>query len=210
MHDTFRKLSKKQLRQMLGSRPNEAVYRAAPAEEVELLDEADIPKEFDARQQWPYCSSIRLIRSQANCGSCWAVSAASIMSDRVCIATGGSKQPYISDENILSCCKHCGKGCLGGDPFAAFKYWKQGIPNGGPYNTTNGCQPYTKCWEGCPGGTPACMGHKCIPQYPYSYNSSLYYGTPRGKYIYFHVTFMATTQVLLRIGFPQWNELNKT
>ncbi|VDP44050.1 unnamed protein product [Soboliphyme baturini] len=110
IHENFRKLSKEQLRNMLGSKPNEEEYKAAEAEAIELEDEDDIPKEFDARQHWPFCSSIRLIRNQANCGSCWAVSTASVMSDRVCIATGGYKQPYISDENILSCCKFCGGG----------------------------------------------------------------------------------------------------
>ncbi|KHJ90292.1 papain family cysteine protease [Oesophagostomum dentatum] len=48
-----------------------------------------IPESFDAREQWPGCDSIKIIRDQANCGSCWAVSAASAMSDRVCIQSNG-------------------------------------------------------------------------------------------------------------------------
>jgi len=30
-----------------------------------------IPDEFDSRSNWPNCASIRDIRDQADCGSCW-------------------------------------------------------------------------------------------------------------------------------------------
>lgn len=32
-----------------------------------------IPESFDARDQWPDCTSIGEIRDQANCGSCWVI-----------------------------------------------------------------------------------------------------------------------------------------
>ena len=66
---------------------------------------------FDARTKWPACTSIKTIRDQSACGmyyksaflksihndfvnlitsgSCWAVSAASAMSDRLCVQSGG-------------------------------------------------------------------------------------------------------------------------
>ncbi|KHJ84858.1 hypothetical protein OESDEN_15423 [Oesophagostomum dentatum] len=90
-----------------------------------------IPESFDAREQWPGCDSIKIIRDQANCGSCWAVSAASAMSDRVCIQSNGRikvtidysmtyanrilkndiLQSLVSDTDILTCCgKTCGDG----------------------------------------------------------------------------------------------------
>lgn len=31
----------------------------------------NLPASFDAREQWPECSSIRTIRDQGACGSCW-------------------------------------------------------------------------------------------------------------------------------------------
>lgn len=31
----------------------------------------DLPESFDARTQWPYCPTIREIRDQGSCGSCW-------------------------------------------------------------------------------------------------------------------------------------------
>ncbi|VDM68681.1 unnamed protein product [Strongylus vulgaris] len=70
-----------------------------------------IPDRFDAREKWRDCESIRTIRDQANCGSCWAVSAASVMSDRLCIRSKGKIQKIVSDADILSCCgSFCGNG----------------------------------------------------------------------------------------------------
>lgn len=31
----------------------------------------EVPEEFDARDQWPECQSIRQIRDQSDCGACW-------------------------------------------------------------------------------------------------------------------------------------------
>lgn len=71
----------------------------------------DVPKEFDARQQWPQCASIGLIRDQGSCGSCWAVAATSAISDRTCITSGGRVAPLLSALDLLSCCTgECGKG----------------------------------------------------------------------------------------------------
>lgn len=43
----------------------------------------DLPTEFDSRLQWPNCPTIREIRDQGGCGSCWAFGAVEAMSDRV-------------------------------------------------------------------------------------------------------------------------------
>lgn len=51
----------------------------------------DIPDNFDSREAWPKCESIKEIRDQANCGSCWAFGAAEAMSDRICIASNQTK-----------------------------------------------------------------------------------------------------------------------
>lgn len=31
----------------------------------------DLPDNFDAREHWPNCPTIREIRDQGSCGSCW-------------------------------------------------------------------------------------------------------------------------------------------
>ncbi|CAP35381.2 Protein CBG17829 [Caenorhabditis briggsae] len=75
---------------------------------------ATIPETFDARTKWPKCKSIKLIRNQANCRSCWAFGAAEVISDRICIATKGARQPIISPMDMVDCCgKYCGYGCDG-------------------------------------------------------------------------------------------------
>lgn len=51
-------------------------------EPVELV-EGELPKKFDARLVWPNCPTIREIRDQGSCGSCWAFGATEAMSDRV-------------------------------------------------------------------------------------------------------------------------------
>nr|CAA93278.1 cysteine proteinase [Haemonchus contortus] len=142
----------------------------------------DIPESFDARTKWPKCSSLKHIRDQANCGSCWAVSTASALSDRICIASNGRKQVHVSATDILSCCgNQCGYGCNGGWPIQAFNYFsKQGAVTGGDYKATSGCRPYPfhPCghhgkdtyYGECPNEatTPKCV-RKCQKSYKKSY-----------------------------------------
>ncbi|RCN30930.1 hypothetical protein ANCCAN_23291, partial [Ancylostoma caninum] len=52
---------------------------------------------FDARERWPQCTSIRTIRDQSKCGSCWAVSSAGAMSDQLCVQSNGTIKVLISD-----------------------------------------------------------------------------------------------------------------
>uniref|UniRef100_A0A0N4W1U6 Pept_C1 domain-containing protein n=1 Tax=Haemonchus placei TaxID=6290 RepID=A0A0N4W1U6_HAEPC len=70
----------------------------------------DIPESFDAREEWPDCDSIKVIRDQSSCGSCWAFGAVEAMSDRICIASKGEIQVSLSADDLLSCCRSCGFG----------------------------------------------------------------------------------------------------
>uniref|UniRef100_A0A914YLX5 Peptidase C1A papain C-terminal domain-containing protein n=1 Tax=Panagrolaimus superbus TaxID=310955 RepID=A0A914YLX5_9BILA len=75
-----------------------------------LLD-MEIPKNFDSRENWPNCQSIKAVRDQSSCGSCWAFGAVEAMSDRICIASKGKLQVTLSADDLLSCCHMCGFGC---------------------------------------------------------------------------------------------------
>ncbi|KHJ99382.1 papain family cysteine protease [Oesophagostomum dentatum] len=110
---------------------------------VEANDD-DIPESFDSRKKWPECESISIIRDQANCGSCWAVSAASAMSDRLCVQSNSSTKSLLSDTDLLSCCgDFCGYGCGGGYIDKAWEYVaKSGLCTGGAYRQKRVCKPY--------------------------------------------------------------------
>ncbi len=109
------------------------------------------------------------------------------MTDRICIASKGTKQFEISAEDLVSCCDSCGFGCDGGYPSAAWEYWvDSGLVTGGLYNSKQGCQPYevkscehhTKgplppCGDIVP--TPACV-HVCEKGYNVSYRSDKHFG----------------------------------
>lgn len=102
----------------------------------------DVPESFDAREAWPNCDSLKQIRDQSSCGSCWALGAVEAMSDRICIHSGQTKQIYVSAEELTACCY--GYGCHGGYIDEAWDYWREtGIVTGGLYNSSQGCQDYS-------------------------------------------------------------------
>lgn len=113
-----------------------------PIKEIEPLK--DIPTEFFSAIQWPKCESIKEVRDQSTCGSCWAFGAAEAMSDRICIVSNQTLQTRISTEDLLTCCGiSCGNGCNGGYPSGAWNYFKRsGLVTGWLYNDTKYCQPY--------------------------------------------------------------------
>ncbi|XGW01744.1 hypothetical protein V3C99_014111 [Haemonchus contortus] len=154
------------------------------------IEDAAIPDSFDARTQWPQCPSIRSIRDQSSCGSCWAFGAAEAMTDRICIASNGKEQFTISADDILSCCGIvCGNGCEGGYPLQAWKFWvKHGVVTGGNYTSKAGCKPYPfpPCehhnnathYKPCPSDlepTNSCQ-HSCQAGYTTSYTDDKHFG----------------------------------
>lgn len=57
------------IRRLMGVHPDSKHYVLEPL--VHNLEDTEIPESFDARQQWPDCPTIREIRDQGSCGSCW-------------------------------------------------------------------------------------------------------------------------------------------
>uniref|UniRef100_A0AC34QRC6 Peptidase C1A papain C-terminal domain-containing protein n=1 Tax=Panagrolaimus sp. JU765 TaxID=591449 RepID=A0AC34QRC6_9BILA len=106
--------------------------------ELEEFPDDELPKMFDAREKWSNCPSLHHIPNQGGCGSCFAVSAIGVASDRACIQSNGTFRTWLSVEDVLGCCPVCGN-CYGGDPLKALVFWaKEGIVSGG----RDGCRPY--------------------------------------------------------------------
>merc|ERR1719348_1941518 len=102
------------LKTLMGVHPAYLMYQPPPIHHY--MGKVEIPKNFDPREEWPDCPTIKEIRDQGGCGSCWAFGAVTAMSDRICIHSKGKKHVHVSSENLLSCCYSCGFGCNGGFP----------------------------------------------------------------------------------------------
>ena len=101
-----------------------------------------LPEKYDLREEYTECDSLRDIRDQGTCGGCWAFSTAEVISDRICISTEGDEKPFISENELITCCYNCfdqtnpEKGCGGGYRGIAFLYWIYfGLP-------TRSCKPF--------------------------------------------------------------------
>jgi len=147
---------------------NQHITRQLETREHDLASlKEDLPDSFDSREHWPDCPTIKEIRDQGNCGSCWAISAVETMSDRVCVASGGKQAKHLSTEDLMDCCHSCGFGCNGGYPQMAWEYFKhKGIVSGGLYNSTQGCKPYTieACEHHSTGQRIPCQGDAKTPK----------------------------------------------
>nr|XP_046918597.1 cathepsin B-like [Dermatophagoides farinae] len=160
-----------------------------PTKYVSNIDTKSIPENFDSRTQWPKCKTIKQIRDQGTCGSCWAFGAVEAISDRICIATNGTTDVMISAEELLSCCRNCGYGCKGGWTLPAWSYWvSNGLVSGGLYGTSDTCEPYTiqPCEHHTTGPLPQCsqLGEsrtprckqQCVSGYTKSFQQDKHYG----------------------------------
>lgn len=96
----FQFWSKTSIKRLMGVLPD----HAEKLKELDVLVHDvpnDLPVSFDARDQWPNCPTIKEVRDQGSCGSCWAFGAVEAMSDRVCIASNGQKNAHISAEDLV-------------------------------------------------------------------------------------------------------------
>eukprot|EP00742_Colponemidia_sp_Colp-10_P002259 GILJ01002413.1.p1 GENE.GILJ01002413.1~~GILJ01002413.1.p1 ORF type:complete len:493 (+),score=33.90 GILJ01002413.1:39-1517(+) len=157
VNDRFHGMSKDAFKSLLGTFPS--TYHPSTNNLLNTRTgpmRTNVPKEFDARVEWPSCPTIGSIRDQGRCGSCWAFGAAEAISDRFCILRNESVQ--LSTQGLVSCCDTCGMGCDGGDPYAAWNYAQQtGLvaEDTYPYELPGCNHP---CGETVP--TPACKNEK--------------------------------------------------
>ncbi|KAG9390653.1 Papain family cysteine protease [Carpediemonas membranifera] len=126
------------------------VMRTIPARRPRMFAESTfeldytLPESFDSRDKWgASCPTVKEIRNQAQCGSCWAFGAAESSSDRYCIAKGESVK--FSAQWLVSC-DHTDHGCNGGAMYNVWNYIKNyGI-------VPNSCLSY----KSAQGDVPAC------------------------------------------------------
>jgi len=128
-------MTKGQIRKMLGASLSVTTRKSTFKlfHNDDHLETFDVPEEFDARKEWPEC--ISTIREQKNCGSCWAFSVSTTLSDRFCIASKGKLTPTLSPQYIVSCDKG-DLACDGGELNTVWKFLEE---NG---TTTDQCVPY--------------------------------------------------------------------
>jgi cathepsin B len=182
----FMSWSQKSIKRLMGVRP-EYFEQHKLITRIHHEVPTDLPEQFDARDQWPNCPTIKEVRDQGSCGSCWAFGAVEAMSDRICIASNGAQNFHISAEDLVACCSECGFGCEGGFPQSAWSYFKTtGLVTGGNYNSKQGCEPYTlpSCDHHVNGTRQPCGGElptpkctkKCIDEYPTPFAKDKHHG----------------------------------
>lgn len=102
------------------------------------------PRHFDARRKWHTCPSIRVAPNQGPCGSCWAVAATSVLTDRFCIASQQANRSATFQNLSLATqymldCDDDGGGCAGGQLHNAWEFLqREGLPE-------EACHPYAHC-----------------------------------------------------------------
>eukprot|EP00440_Ansanella_granifera_P017891 gb/GFBE01019430.1/.p1 GENE.gb/GFBE01019430.1/~~gb/GFBE01019430.1/.p1 ORF type:complete len:373 (+),score=98.34 gb/GFBE01019430.1/:1-1119(+) len=119
----------------------------------------DLPTDFDWRNdpRAADCPSLKEIRDQADCGSCWAFGSVEAMTDRICIASKGKEKTHLSAEDVTSCCHLGDMGCNGGVPSSVYKYYQaNGIVDGGNFGDKSMCYSYQ---------LKPCAHHSTSPKY---------------------------------------------
>ena len=125
--------------------PNTLKSLPSPVKKLDTyvpIKEGTIPSSYDVSELNPHCTYISKIPDQSNCASCWAVSVASVLSDRLCLLTNDN---IPLSAYILLSCSNLEFDCIdGGDVVKAFEYiMEHGIPTGSHYDEgVNTCKPY--------------------------------------------------------------------
>jgi len=144
------RLSHEEIRALLGAGPEGFQHPSKLLKHKKHTTEEILraPESYDPRDYYPNCSSMKMVRDQSACGSCWAVGSVAAISDRTCIF---EKADVVLSSLDMLACSNAG-GCDGGQPSGAYYYWQQdGL-------VTDACQPYPfpSCDHHIPGSTNPC------------------------------------------------------
>ncbi len=155
----FKGWTRKQVNKLLGAK------LTSPIKTLPEGDLRALPDNFDARDQWKNC--VLPVRNQGQCGSCWAFAASEVLSNRLCIASGGSVMANLSPQDLVSC-DYLDLGCDGGILLMSWITLRfKGI-------TTESCFPY----QSGKGNVPWCpfFNAKCADGNPWKkYYASNFY-----------------------------------
>ncbi|XP_055344769.1 uncharacterized protein LOC129592695 [Paramacrobiotus metropolitanus] len=151
----------------------------APAPSVRRVA---LPASFDVRTQWPNCVSMKEIRDQGQCGSCWAHAGASSLSDRYCIASGSANSyRKLSVQDLIVCSGGSNQNyCNGNDPRVPYAMAvSSGIVTGGDYqSTTNqGCMPYVSYTQAAATATSTSQCTQTCSNSAINYSQNKTYGS---------------------------------
>jgi hypothetical protein len=137
-----------------------------------LYQAQKLPENFN----WNDNSKVTTPYDQKGCGSCWAVSTCTVLSDRFLIQKSLDKVPTISTSYAISCSNKVNAGCGGGFPQSLLEYaYKSGLGEevngeGKKCDSYDWCLNDTKC--GCNGGSTTitsqeqaaqCMNNLILP-----------------------------------------------
>ena len=115
------------------------------------LQTVNVPDSLDLRVKYSFCWSIGYPRDQSGCGSCWAISGTSVLSDGYCIkyskANSVRQRSFSAQDVMENCpneiCQQNGNGCVGGMINGVFEYAKAtGVVTGENYGNFTTCKPY--------------------------------------------------------------------
>ena len=133
--------------------PVEMLHMEIPSVPYLITDDSEL-KETDWSKDAPSC--IHESKNQGNCGSCWALAVAGMVSDRCCLRK--NDHGWLSPQELVSCDKS-NSGCESGSEYRAIDYVvKNGLVHEAcfPYIAVNGT-----CSEKCEDGKDWAASHVC-------------------------------------------------
>ena len=138
--------------------PNVKPYVKTP-QPWEYMTNEELPKSYDPRDinGVSYVSVTKNQHIPQYCGSCWAFSAASAISDRLRLMTKGAWPTQELSPQVIVNCADTASGCHGGDMLSAYRMMKEmGVPEEGCMRytaTDNECTDFNICRD-CGHDTP--------------------------------------------------------